>query len=225
MNRQMSSDQNEFAATLVRDAPAYGVTLPAEQVTALGRYQAILFRWNPRLHLVAPLTPDEFARRHVLESLLAADAIPEGGHIVDVGSGGGLPALPLLIVRPDVHATLYESNQKKSVFLREALAESGCATRGRVVPARFENQPPPRATALTCRALDHFTALLPGMLAWAAEVGLLLLFGGEDLRERLPEETFDLKAQLIPQSERRFLYTLRRRTRGEVSEGTFPTTP
>lgn len=225
MYRQMPPDQAEFAATLAREAPIYGVALTAEQVAALTRYYAILFRWNPRLHLVAPLASDEFARRHILESLLAAHLLPEDGHIVDVGSGGGLPALPLLIARPDVHFTLLESNSKKSVFLREALAESGCASRGRAISARFEDQPQPRAAALTCRALDRFTSLLPALLAWASDINLLLLFGGEELRAHLPEETFDLSAQLIPQSERRFLYTIRRRTQNEVRNAPSLTSP
>src|SRR6185369_15999394 len=84
-------------------------------------YYSLLTRWNPRLHLVAPCSPEEFATRHVLESLMLLQHLPHGAKIADIGSGAGLPIIPCLIVRPDLHATLIESSAKKSVFLREAL--------------------------------------------------------------------------------------------------------
>jgi 16S rRNA (guanine527-N7)-methyltransferase len=210
MSQQMLVSQSEFAAALIRDAPDYGVSLHAGHLTALTAYYAILQRWNLRLHLVAPSAPAEFARRHILESLFASSAIRENSTMVDVGSGGGLPALPLLIFRSDLRATLIEANRKKAVFLREALTAVGCATQAEVVSARFEEVPAPRADALTCRALDRFTGLLPQLLAWSKCTNTLLLFGGKDLRAQLPDDVFIVSALLIPHSERRFLFVLQR---------------
>ncbi len=199
-----------FTETLLRDAPDYDVTIYDGLFHALVRYYLILHRWNPRLHLVAPCAPAEFARRHILESLFAAAELPEGERFIDVGSGGGLPALPLLMARSDLRATLVEANRKKAIFLREALTETGCASRAEVIPARFETADAPRAGALTSRALDRFTNLLPQLLAWSVSVNLLLLFGGEDLRAHLPDDNFLITARRIPHSERRFLFVLRR---------------
>lgn len=212
MSEQMR--QAEFADALVRYAPDYHVTLTPAQLTALARYYAILERWNPRLHLVAPCAPAEFACRHVLESLFAASSINQNAIVVDVGSGGGLPALPLSILRADLHLMLIEANGKKCVFLREAATEIGCAPRTEIINKRFEQHTPPASaattTVLTCRALDRFAGLLPKLLAWSAQAKLLLLFGGDDLRYHLEDELFAVNDLRIPHSERRFLFVLRR---------------
>lgn len=212
MSQQMLTAQTKFADALMRDAPDYNVSLDAEHLATLSKYYAILQQWNPRLHLVAPCAPAEFARRHILESLFASSAIPANSTMVDVGSGGGLPALPLLILRSDLRATLIESNRKKAVFLREALADAGCATRGEVVSTRFEDEPSPHADVLSCRALDRFTYLLPQLLVWSKQIQSLLLFGGENLRNQIPEDIFTINALHIPHSERRFLFDMRRRS-------------
>ena len=68
--------------------------LPADTVTKLGEYYSLLTRWNERLHLVAPCSPQEFAFRHVLESMLLLEHLPRRARIVDIGSGGGLPIIP-----------------------------------------------------------------------------------------------------------------------------------
>ncbi len=97
-------------------------SLPARNLAQLGEYYSLLTRWNDRLHLVAPCSPEEFATRHVLESLLLLKHLPHEAKIADIGSGGGLPIIPCLIARADLEVTMIESSQKKAVFLREALS-------------------------------------------------------------------------------------------------------
>lgn len=200
----------EFDKALAENSAAFGVA-PDEEVRArLGDYFEAVARWNARLHLVAPCTPAECATRHVLESLFALPHISKGASFVDVGSGAGLPAIPCLVARGDLSATLVESSQKKAVYLRETLRELGLGGRARVVAERFEKVTPPRADALTCRALERFTEVLPALVAWAAHVPTLVLFGGESLRERLERLSVSYEQTLIPTSERRFLFVVRR---------------
>src|SRR4030095_10440652 len=123
----MSNDN--FTQTLSARMNDYDVNLPAQTMHELSEYYSLLTRWNERLHLVAPCNEAEFAMRHVLESLLLLRFLPVNAAIVDVGSGAGLPIIPCLIVRSDLSATLVESSQKKSVFLREALNRAGIANR------------------------------------------------------------------------------------------------
>ena len=85
-------------------------------VEQLGAFYSLLTHWNDRLHLVAPCSPEEFATRHVLESLMLLKHLPQDAKIADIGSGAGLPIIPCLLARPDLQATLIESSQKKSVF-------------------------------------------------------------------------------------------------------------
>jgi 16S rRNA (guanine527-N7)-methyltransferase len=176
----------------------------------LGDYFELVAAWNPRLHLVAPCPPAEFATRHVLESLAALPFIHAGATVLDVGSGAGLPAIPCLVVRQDLKAVLVEASQKKSVFLREALSRLGLSGRARVVPERFEQVEAPAADRLTCRAIERFAEILPALVAWASGVPELLLFGGEGLREKLELEGLAFEAVRVPESERRFLFVVRR---------------
>src|SRR4026209_102143 len=116
---------NKFEQSLISNMGSFNLDLPAETITRLGEYYSLLTRWNDRLHLVAPCSPEEFAVRHVLESLLLLKHLPAKATVADIGSGGGLPIIPCLIARPDLDVTLIESSQKKVVFLREALNRLG----------------------------------------------------------------------------------------------------
>jgi 16S rRNA (guanine(527)-N(7))-methyltransferase RsmG len=202
----LSKTSTEMSDALVRHAPLYGVRLDDAALAALCEYYEQVMAWNARLHLVAPCPPAEFATRHVLESLLALAHIAPGAHVADVGSGAGLPVIPCLIVRPDLRATLIESSPKKAIFLREALRRLGAHERAAVVAARFEKTDAPDAAYVTCRALDRFTELLPQLVAWSPPQSTLLLFGGASLREQLENSGLTCQAQLIPESDRRFLF-------------------
>ncbi|MET0626449.1 MAG: RsmG family class I SAM-dependent methyltransferase [Pyrinomonadaceae bacterium] len=202
--------RGEFDKALAGHAAGFGVTLGEEARARLGDYFELVARWNTRLHLVAPCPPAEFATRHVLESLAALPFLAESAGVVDVGSGAGLPALPCLVARPDLKAVLFEASQKKSVFLREAASRLALQARARVVAERFETAEPPDAQALTCRAIERFTEILPALVSWASRVPTLLLFGGDSLRESLTAEGLQFEPVQLPESERRFLFVVRR---------------
>jgi 16S rRNA (guanine527-N7)-methyltransferase len=210
MAERKLTPRGEFDKALAEHAGAFGVELDEEARAQLGEYFELVTTWNPRLHLVAPCAPAEFATRHVLESLVALPYIHEGATLLDVGSGAGLPAIPCLILRTDLKAVLVEASQKKSVFLREALSRLGLSQRARVVAERFEKIDPPAADCLTCRAIERFTEILPALIAWAAHVPTLLLFGGESLREQLELEGLTFEAVHVPESERRSLFVVLR---------------
>lgn len=204
------SPAEEFDKALAAHAPEYGVELRDEDRARLGVYFSLVMSWNPRLHLVAPCPPEEFATRHVLESLLALRFLTEGARVVDVGSGAGLPVIPCLAARPDIKATLYESSRKKSVFLGEALRGVGAHERASVNAERFQNAAAPEADFLTCRALERFKETLPEIFEWAAGVETFLCFGGDSLREEIERAALPFEANLIPQSDKRFLFVVRR---------------
>lgn len=195
----MQNELQRFEQALLANMSAFGVELSPDAVAGLKTYYSLLTRWNERLHLVAPCSPEEFATRHVLESVILLEHLPHDAKIADVGSGGGLPILPCLIVRADLEATLIESSQKKAVFLREALAAVG--RRAVIVARRFEEVEAPAVDFVTSRALDRFLPQIPSLMAWAPDGATLLLFSGEELKQKLA----DAEAYLIPGSERRYL--------------------
>ena len=195
---------NVFEQSLISNMASFDLDLSAETVTQLAEYYSLLTHWNERLHLVAPCSPEEFAVRHVLESLMLLQHLPQNAKIADIGSGGGLPTIPCLIARPDLEATLIESSQKKVVFLREALNRLGLSAT--VIARPFEDVSAPPVAFVTCRALDQFMRKLPALINWAPPGSTLLLFGGDTLGQQLRRANVNSERFLIPQSEKRYLF-------------------
>ena len=193
-----------FKLALQSNQAAFDLELSEDTVTQLEEYYSLLTRWNDRLHLVAPCAPEEFAVRHVLESLMLLRHLPSHARVADIGSGGGLPIIPCLIARPDLEATLIESSQRKVVFLREALNRLGL--RAAIIARPFEDVTPPPVSFVTCRALDQFMRKLPAMINWAPRGSTLLLFGGETLGAQLRRANVNSERFLIPKSEKRYLF-------------------
>ena len=183
---------------------AFDLELSSETIEKLGAFYSLLTRWNERLHLVAPCSPEEFATRHVLESLMLLKHLPQDAKIADIGSGAGLPIIPCLLARADLQATLIESSQKKSVFLREALNQ--LARPSVIIPRPFEQVDPPEVAFVTCRALDQFMNKVSVLINWAPAGSTLLLYGGESLRSQLHNARFE--EHLIPLSDKRFLFVV-----------------
>jgi 16S rRNA (guanine527-N7)-methyltransferase len=125
----------EFA-DLLRSKLSGIAELTPEQIQALQAHYELLSRWNRRLNLTSIDSLEEAVERHYCESVFLAKYLPPSYlSIVDIGSGGGFPGIPVAVVRPDCSVTLIESHQRKAVFLKEA-------TRGlanvRVLPKRAE---------------------------------------------------------------------------------------
>ena len=198
----------EFTEALENNAAAYGVKFTPDDLNGLSKYYELLQVWNSRLHLVAPVSPEEFATRHVLESLLLLEYLPKGARVADIGSGAGLPIIPCLIVRPDLEAVLIEASKKKAVFLREALSQTPNSQAAKVVAGRFENISAPHVGFITCRALERFQKMLPQLFKWVPTNSTLLLFGGEELGGEIKNSGLPITTLLLPNSKRRFLFVV-----------------
>ena len=201
---------DRFAAALKLHAPDFGVELAMDQIAKLQDYYALLLKWNPRLHLVAPSVPEDFAIRHVLEALLLLKHLPQQATLADIGSGAGLPIIPCLVVRPDLGADLFESSQKKCVFLKEAVRTVQRENQAAVLNRRFETAAAPDVQFVTCRALDKFDDLLPSLIEWAPRDATFLFFVGDALKAQIKKKLTSTHAERVPLSEKRFLVIGRR---------------
>ncbi|MEX6506106.1 16S rRNA (guanine(527)-N(7))-methyltransferase RsmG [Jiella sp. M17.18] len=125
----------------------------------LDRYVALLTEWQARTNLVAASTIGDVWTRHVADSLFLARRLPRFDRVVDLGSGGGLPALVIAACRSEATVDMVESNAKKAAFLRAAQREIGA--RGTVHAARIEDCGPVLAQAdlVTARALASLDQL------------------------------------------------------------------
>lgn len=198
-----------FSQALRNHAGEFGIRLREEDIERLGSYYSLLSKWNSRLHLVAPCSPEQFATRHILESLLLLRHLPQNARVADVGSGAGLPIIPCLILREDLSAVLIESSQKKGAFLREALRGLTNREPARLIVGRFEETPNPKVDFVTCRAIERFQQVVPNLIEWAPSPGTLLLFTGQALKERVEGLLPSTQAELIPGSRQRFLVIAR----------------
>lgn len=199
--------RDEFLESLVDREDLFGISLDQERREKLVRYYEFLTEANAILHLVGPCSPAEFATRHVLESLTVLEFLPANTRFADVGSGGGLPAIPCLLVRDDLSAVLIEAKEKKAAFLVRAADEIGITDRTRVVNRQFEEVTEKNFEFVVCRALDKFADKLPRLLKWSGKRGLLL-FGGPNLETSIRKARRKFKRKLMPLSEQRYLFIL-----------------
>jgi 16S rRNA (guanine527-N7)-methyltransferase len=194
-----------FIKALEKHQNAFDLRLGDEQIRRLADYFELVAAHNDLLHLVAPATAEEFAVRHILESLTLLEFLPPSAAFADVGTGAGLPSMPCLLAREDLRGFLIESKIKKAKFLEEALAKFNLAKRARILNRQFEEIEKPSAAFVTCRALDKFIQKLPKILKWS-KGSALLLFGGNSLRDELTKRDVEFREKLMPMSEQRFLF-------------------
>ncbi len=165
------------------------LALPRALAPRLLHYLALLDRWNQAYNLTAVRDPRAMVSRHLLDSL-AMHPFVGAGPLADLGTGPGLPGIPLAIARSDLSVALIESNGKKTRFLREAVRSLGLAN-ARVIEARAEAVAEPGAyQAITARALDR----LAGIIA----VGGHLLAPGGRLLALKGQRPIDEIAELPP---------------------------
>lgn len=101
---------------------ALALSLTADQTALLLRFLDVLVRWNRVYSLTAIEEGVEMVRRHLLDSLAMLPYI-KGPRVLDLGTGAGLPGIPLAVAQPDVQFTLLDANRKKTRFVRQAVLE------------------------------------------------------------------------------------------------------
>lgn len=168
---------------------ALGLTVGETQRGGLIAYLALLVRWNQAYNLTAVRDPLEMVGRHLLDSL---SLVPHlyGGSVLDLGTGAGLPGIPLALVCPERHFWLLDGNSKKTRFVRQAVMDlrlSNCEA----VHARMESYQPGRKFAtIVARAVASVSELKALGEPLLDRPGRLLLMKG-----RMPEDELE---HLIP---------------------------
>jgi 16S rRNA (guanine527-N7)-methyltransferase len=155
---------DRFERILGRRTPAFGLALDAGRRSLLAAYLAELDRWRRTTNLTGRLSPDELAD-HALEALVASPLIADGEEVVDIGSGAGVPGLPLAILRPGIRMALVEPRARRVAFLRHVVRALPLSNAG-VIEARIENVGGQTFDVATTRAVGGFDA-------WIGEAGFL----------------------------------------------------
>lgn len=177
------ADRAVLQTRLEQGIAALGLALPEDAVQRLLDYQALLERWNAAYNLTAIRDPAEMITRHLVDSLAILPYV-QGHSLADLGTGPGLPGIPLAIAAPGRDILLVDSNGKKVRFLREAIRalklEGVRAVQSRVedVEGQFD--------CITARAF----ATLADMLGWGGHLlapdGIWLAMKGKKPDDELP---------------------------------------
>jgi 16S rRNA (guanine527-N7)-methyltransferase len=153
----------------VRAAAALvGAHLGQDQIAALARYRDLLLEWNQRINLTAIREPAAVERLHLVDALgllrVVSQAELAGARLADIGTGAGLPGIPLAIIAPGLRLTLIEATGKKVAFLQAAIDTLGLpgveALHGRAEELAHRIDLRERFHLVTARALAEMPALL-----------------------------------------------------------------
>ena len=199
-----------FRTLLAEGIPDFGLSLSRETVDRIAAFLAELDRWRRKVNLTGKLGPIELVS-HALESVLGEQFLPPSARVVDVGTGGGFPGVPIAIARPDLQVTWLEPREKRAAFLRH-IARAVPVGNAAVLAGRLESLPPgsfdsgtSRAVRVDAKAIGKGEFLRRGgvLLLWTTSPDRLkpmLASGGLELEEVLP----------IPGTSRRAIGVFRR---------------
>lgn len=215
--------QRRLRERIVRRVKAAGVDAAPDTLDGLEVYFAELAKWNKKINLTALDVSgdgsDEAVDRLLVEPLLAARAVPSNAtRFLDVGSGGGSPAIPLKLARPEMALTMVEVKVRKSVFLRQAarLLQLSDTT---VENARFEEllaRPDLHESfdVVTVRAVKIDRSTLLSLQAFLRPGGLLLNFTTAEVSEPPPPLALRDVVTLVPDNSSRLAVLEKRRLGG-----------
>jgi len=107
---------------LIRDgARAFGIDIDSTRLDQFSVYARELIGWNRKINLTSITDPSEIAAKHVLDSIIPSSRIPASARLLDIGSGGGFPGIPLKIMHPSLQVTLIDASRKKVNFLKHII--------------------------------------------------------------------------------------------------------
>ena len=162
-------------AALKSAAQALGLGLTDSQLKLLGRYAGLLREWNHRMNLVSRKDESRILAYHVVDSLAVSSLVPADAKVADIGTGAGLPGIPLAIARPDLKMLLVESSHKKCLFLETALPELGLVN-ARVIEGRAESLPGLDCDAMVSRLTGPLRELVKQIRHHLAPGARVILF-------------------------------------------------
>jgi 16S rRNA (guanine527-N7)-methyltransferase len=182
----------DIDAGLVALSAAGGDALPADARARLEAYIALLAKWNATYNLTAIREPERMVTHHILDALAVLPHLPVSDpdarlRVLDVGSGGGVPAIPLAIARPGWHVVALDSNHKKGAFLQQAVSELPLPNAEAVI-ARVEDYAPSAPfDVVISRAFSDLATFVDSSVRHVAPDGVLVAMKGVFPDEEIAE--------------------------------------
>ncbi len=178
----MEIDSEKWRQTLIEGALALGLTMTVGQARTMGEHALELLQWNRVTNLTTITDPLDVALKHYVDALAAAPWIGNRARVMDAGSGGGFPGLPLAILRPDLSVTLVDSVRKKVSFLKHAIRTLGLsdidAVHGRLEDLCLLPEYRGKFDRVVCRAFSSLEDFANLALPYLSPCGCLLAMKG-----------------------------------------------
>ncbi|MEO1407532.1 MAG: 16S rRNA (guanine(527)-N(7))-methyltransferase RsmG [Pseudomonadota bacterium] len=177
------------------------IDVSRETFDRLNSVLSVLDRWRHQKNLIGPAEWDHIWRRHIWDSLQVIPLLPDDPVLIDLGSGGGFPGLPVaceLTVRERGHVTLVETVGRKCAFLREAIEAAGL--NAEVHQGRVENFRSRDFDVVTARAFAPLPNLLDMASPWLSQGAVGIFHKGESWQQELTaaSETWTFSSQVNP---------------------------
>lgn len=172
---------------LQQGCSALGLDVSEKDLAKLISYVALIDKWNKAFNLTSVRDPKEMISRHILDSLAILPYL-EGKSLLDVGTGAGLPGIPVAIIKPEMAVSLLDSNSKKTRFLQQVKAELALDN-VTVIHSRVEQADLPKFDLVTARAFSTIDDIIDLAGRHCDDAGCLVLMKGVYPEEELQAVT------------------------------------
>ena len=202
----MKIGSKEWQRFIIDSARGLGIEIDERVSAAFSIHALELINWNRKINLTAITDPREIAIKHFLDSLTPAGCIPDRGRLLDIGSGGGFPGIPLKIFKPSISVLLIDAVRKKINFLKHVLRTLGLENiEARQMRTETLLKVPEYAASfdiIISRALSDLSTFVKSALPLLAKHGTIIAMKGEvdteeldAVRADIPEDRYSLKIE------------------------------
>ncbi len=188
---EMEIGSKEWKQLIIDGASRLNIPLYPEHAERFAVHAVELSRWNRKMNLTAIKSPLDVAVKHYLDSIIPAMFIKAGSSLLDIGSGGGFPGIPLKIFMPSLSVTMIDATRKKVSFLNHAIRMLHLKDI-RAMHVRLENLIKDRNIqhsfdVITCRAFSSMRRLAMDALPLLKQGGVLIALKGKEGENELKE--------------------------------------
>jgi len=181
-----SKKWNQF---VIHGAKAMGIQIDPEKADQLAVHCNELTQWNQKFNLTKITEPIEVAVKHVLDSIAPAPFIPAGASVLDIGSGGGFPGIPLKIIMPSISVTLIDASRKKVSFLKHVIRSlelkkieaRHTRTEDLIAHQKYANA----FQVVICRSFSPLDVFVLNAIPFISEKGVMIALKGKNVTEEL----------------------------------------
>lgn len=220
----MEIGDNKWIETISKGAAELDVIISESQVQLMALHCKELLEWNRITNLTSITDPEEIAVKHVIDSLATANMIKNQARIIDIGTGGGFPGIPLKIARNDIDVLLLDSSRKKISFLKQVIIKTGLkgikAVHSRAEDLSKENEMSGAFDIAICRAFSSLENILSMASPFLKHDGVIIAMKGREakteaeqfLLENESDVDIDIKEYKLPiMHQERAIITIRRK--------------